>query len=80
MNFTESCGVQQIKPRVERVDCPKRKLWRLVGGCDVRPPHSWPWAVQLRLLDADANTFNHECGAALLSESYALTASHCFLR
>ncbi|XP_063427413.1 suppressor of tumorigenicity 14 protein homolog [Mytilus trossulus] len=75
----ESCGVQQIKPKVERVDCPKRKLWRLVGGCDVRPPHSWPWAVQLRLLDADTNTFNHECGAALLSESYALTASHCFL-
>ncbi|XP_071164448.1 suppressor of tumorigenicity 14 protein homolog isoform X5 [Mytilus edulis] len=76
---TGACGVQQIKPKLERPDCPKLEALRIVGGCDVRPPHSWPWTIQLRLIDDDTKTFNHECGAALLSESFALTASHCFL-
>ncbi|CAC5380539.1 ST14 [Mytilus coruscus] len=75
----KSCGIQQIQPKLERPDCPKLEALRIVGGCDVRPAHSWPWAVQLRLSDDGGKTFNHECGAALLSESYALTASHCFL-
>jgi hypothetical protein len=50
---------------------------RIVGGCPVNPPHSWPWTIQLRI---DENSlFFHYCGAVLLSPWFALTASHCFL-
>jgi len=70
------CGVQAIKPSLQGPDCPV-PLPKIVGGCPVFPPHSWPWTIQLR--NGEDGLFFHECGAALLSPSYALTASHCFL-
>jgi hypothetical protein len=69
------CGIQTIKPQLDSEDCPKLKI---VGGCPVLPPHSWPWALQLLIIDQDKK-FSHECGAALLSPLFALTAAHCFL-
>lgn len=70
------CGVQSIKPLLERPDCPD-PFHRIVGGCPVIPSHSWPWTIQLR--NGEDGLFFHECAAALLSPSFALTASHCFL-
>ena len=72
------CGVQSIKPLLIRPDCPD-PFHRIVGGCPVIPPHSWPWTIQLRVDKNRDGLFSQECGAALLSPLFALTASHCFL-
>ena len=71
------CGVQSIKPLLQRPDCPD-PFHRIVGGCPVIPPHSWPWTIQLRVDTNGDGLFGHHCGAVLLSPWFALTASHCF--
>lgn len=72
-----TCGMQEIQPVFERPSCPLPSL-KIVGGC-AAIAHSWPWAIQLRVDDLGTNNYIHECGAALISPQYALTASHCFL-
>ena len=54
-----------------------RRLWpeaRVVGGGRA-PFGKWPWQVSLR--QWRASTYLHKCGAALLSDSWAITAAHC---
>lgn len=72
-----TCGMQEIQPVFERPSCPLPSL-KIVGGC-AAIANSWPWAIQLRVDDLGTNNYIHECGAALISPQYALTASHCFL-
>ncbi|VDI31675.1 Hypothetical predicted protein [Mytilus galloprovincialis] len=72
---TSRCGMQQINPRSSNRCMAFHLFFELCNAV----PYSWPWVIQMRLLDADTATFKHECAAVLISESYAITASHCFL-
>jgi hypothetical protein len=56
------------------------KMWahfrsgKIVNG-DKSEYGEWPWQVSLR--QWRTATFLHKCGAALLSENWAITAAHC---
>ncbi|CAF2487921.1 unnamed protein product [Rotaria sp. Silwood2] len=66
-NRTSSCG------------CGKTDVFltssRIVGGEDAMKD-SWPMIVSVRL----NGTNDHSCGGTILSNSYVLTAAHCFRR
>jgi len=47
---------------------------KIVNGEDAKYGE-WPWQVSLR--QWRTATFLHKCGAALLSENWAITAAHC---
>merc|ERR1719228_299021 len=49
---------------------------RIVGGSDVQGTRNYPW--QLSLATGFMGLFYmHRCGAALIAESWVLTAAHC---
>jgi hypothetical protein len=50
---------------------------KIVNGEDAQYGE-WPWQVSLR--QWRTATFLHKCGAALLSENWAITAAHCVER
>jgi len=65
----------------QRVDKEIGGLWnrnhrrgKIVNGEDAKYGE-WPWQVSLR--QWRTATFLHKCGAALLSENWAITAAHC---
>ncbi|BES95805.1 Tryp_SPc [Nesidiocoris tenuis] len=47
---------------------------RVVGG-QLSAFGKWPWQISLR--QWRTSTYLHKCGAALLSENWAITAAHC---
>ncbi|KAF6206606.1 hypothetical protein GE061_017842 [Apolygus lucorum] len=47
---------------------------RVVGG-QLSGFGKWPWQISLR--QWRTSTYLHKCGAALLSENWAITAAHC---
>ena len=47
------------------------RLPYIVGGNDVSVPGKWPWQVSLQQF------YMHECGGAILSPDWILTAAHC---
>ena len=53
---------------------------RIVGGFDVKPPHSQPWMAALvrnRGCGWTAENECYGCGATLISRGHVLTAAHC---
>lgn len=52
----------------------KKRVARIVGG-NQSSFGQWPWMVSLR--QWRKGVFLHKCGAALLSEGWAITAAHC---
>ncbi|CAM9767416.1 unnamed protein product [Lampetra planeri] len=53
---------------------------RIVGGCEARP-HSWPWQISLRVkLTAFSRDYSHDCGGALITPEWVITAEHCVKR
>ncbi|XP_075219544.1 serine protease notopleural [Lycorma delicatula] len=61
-NFRDVCG-RRLYPQS-----------RIVGG-EKASFGSWPWQISLR--QWRTSTYLHKCGAALLSENWAITAAHC---
>ena len=51
-------------------------ILQIVGGAEL-PPHSWPFLVQLSR-GGDAPLQEIWCGGAVISDTYILTAAHCF--
>ncbi|XP_022921222.2 serine proteinase stubble [Onthophagus taurus] len=64
-NYRDVCG-RRIYPEA-----------RIVGG-DNSSFGKWPWQISLR--QWRTSTYLHKCGAALLSEYWAITAAHCVER
>ncbi|XP_067554710.1 ovochymase-1 [Pseudorca crassidens] len=56
------CGIPPFSPQW---------LSRRIAGGEEACPHCWPWQVGLRFLG------NHQCGGAIISSSWILTAAHC---
>jgi secreted trypsin-like serine protease len=54
----------------------KRVQKRVIGG-DYAPPEKFPWAISLRG-DVHAEEASAVCGATLISDTWLLSAAHCF--
>ena len=66
-NKTSSCGCGQTDVALSST--------RIVGGEDA-VDSSWPMMVSLRITE----TALHSCGGTIVSNSFILTAAHCFRR
>ncbi|XP_056017285.1 elastase-1-like, partial [Ostrea edulis] len=55
--------------------CTATPLQKIVGGQDAFR-NNWPWQLSFWFQGSNG-VYNHICGAALISEKYALTAAHC---
>merc|ERR1712121_288260 len=47
------------------------RLPYIVGGQDVDEPGKWPWQASIQMYNS------HICGAAIISETWLVTAAHC---
>ena len=79
LNYKEACGRTPWLDEVFHRD--ESKFWRqfsrkgkIVNG-EKAEYGEWPWQVSLR--QWRTATFLHKCGAALLSDNWAITAAHC---
>ena len=68
------CGKPQIEQPSNSATGHKKRVARIVGG-NQSLFGQWPWMVSLRQWRKGA--FLHKCGAALLTENWAITAAHC---
>ncbi|XP_063145561.1 ovochymase-2 [Candoia aspera] len=59
----DSCGLASNQPRF--------LFSRIIGG-EEAVPYSWPWQASLQILDEDI------CGGAVLTNTWVVTAAHCF--
>jgi len=67
-------GGQRTSKEVEGLWTHHARRGKIVNGEDAKYGE-WPWQVSLR--QWRTATFLHKCGAALLSENWAITAAHC---
>ncbi|KAM6220906.1 transmembrane protease serine 11F-like [Rhynchocyon petersi] len=52
---------------------PSMSTERIVNGRETATDGEWPWQASLQLIGA-----GHQCGASLISNTWLLTAAHCF--
>ncbi|TVQ96996.1 MAG: DUF4214 domain-containing protein [Desulfovibrionales bacterium] len=52
---------------------------RIVGGNVVRDPDAYPWMISVAAANVADLYAAHQCGATLISPTWALSAAHCFV-
>ena len=47
-----------------------------MGGANAKHG-SWPWQVELLVVQKDETTYAHRCGGTLIDSQWVVTAAHC---
>lgn len=62
------------------IQCGKRGFqnngFRIINGT-LASKGEFPWLISLSIKDANANKYKHNCGGAIISDLWILTAAHC---
>ena len=83
INLTEQASINSqeiVDKKQESFPCGivlRNSFKRIVNGVNVRI-NKWPWVVSLNKRNSTGNTLRHFCSGAVISNSFILTAAHCF--
>ncbi|XP_007940996.1 transmembrane protease serine 11F [Orycteropus afer afer] len=71
--LNSSCGIRMTSSNIPIP--PSTSTERIIHGRKTAMDGEWPWQASLQLIGV-----GHQCGASLISNTWLVTAAHCFRR